>query len=318
MKFNFNILGCLCLSLLLSGCALDILMSSGSHLSTDESSLIGIVSTVANYSATNFQNGSNIGYLAVDTSGNLYSGDIPTKLIKKITPGGTVSNFADTTSFGAAPNGLAMGPDGFLYAYLSDGSIAKISPVGTITIVASNTDTDFSNSSDIGYITVDSSGNVYASDQYHNKVKKIAPNGTVSVYADVTSITCTNGLAFGNDGYLYAYSCGGDIVRIAANGAIQVIADYATANFANDSAVGYIALDSNNNVYASDTYHHVIKKIAPNGAVTVIAGSGADDWSGKDGPALSSPLTAYGLAFSITGSATLNFFDSSGSLRQVR
>lgn len=320
MKFIFNTLFYLYLPFLISGCALDILFTNGKQSSADQSSstsFIGLVDTIANYTATNFQNGSNVGYLAVDSSGNAYSGDLATGVIKKIAPNGTVSTFADTSAMGA-PYGLAMGSDGFLYAYISDGRIVKISSGGVITTVASAVATDFANDSNVGYIAIDSSNNVYASDQYHKKIKKIAPNGTVSVFADTTSVSCTYGLAYGADGYLYSYSCDGDIIKISSNGTIQVVANYTSANFANDSNVGYIALDSANNVYASDCYHHVIKKIAPNGTVTVIAGSGTDDYSGTDGAALSSPLTSYGLAFSTNGSAALYFFDSSGSLRRVR
>lgn len=88
---------------------------------------------------------------------------------------------------------------------------------------------------------VDSQGNLFVVDNYLNTIRKITPDGTVSTFAG------TSGRIGSADGM------GAD------------------ASFNFDKPSG-ITIDSNNNLYVADVGNHLIRKIAPSGLVTTIAG----------------------------------------------
>src|SRR5690242_13915241 len=68
-----------------------------------------------------------------------------------------------------------------------------------------------------------------------------------------------------------------------------------------------ITTDSWGNIYISDSSNYRIRKMAPDGTVTTVAGSGENGH--KDGPALEAHLgECYGIAVGNDG--TIYFFDS--------
>ena len=84
-------------------------------------------------------------------------------------------------------------------------------------------------------ISIDSSDNLYVSDSGNNKIKKIAPDGTVSTIAG-----STNGLQDGSG---------------------------SSAKF---STLWHIDIDSNGNIFVNDYSNGKIRKITPNGDVTTL------------------------------------------------
>jgi hypothetical protein len=127
----------------------------------------GTVSTLAGSGAIGYDNGAGTAAsftaparLAVDASGNVYLSDL--SLVRKITPGGTVSTLA-----GNVPaSGYSTRVDG-------KGSAAGI-------VVA-------------GGISIDAAGNIYLGDE--EVVRKITPDGTVSTLAGGGSGATTDGPA---------------------------------------------------------------------------------------------------------------------------
>ncbi len=87
-------------------------------------------------------------------------------------------------------------------------------------------------------LAVDAKGNVYVADSGNHSIRKIAPDGTVSILAG-------SGLLGSDDG------------------------KGAEAKFHSPSDV---AVDSKGNVYVADTLNHSIRRIAPNGTVTTLNG----------------------------------------------
>ncbi len=123
-----------------------------------------------------------------------------------------------------------------------DGSLYAASLYGTIEKIAPNgTVTTFYNGG--GYldaITVDPSGNVFAINLTTNSIRKITPDG--------------NGTLFAGSG-----SCG--------------FADGTGAAAAFCSPRG-IHADSSGNVFVADNSNHAVRRIAPDGTTTTIAGTG--------------------------------------------
>jgi sugar lactone lactonase YvrE len=92
--------------------------------------------------------------IAVDSAGNVYVSEMLIHLIRKITPGGTVSTLAGGT--GGRSSGTAGYADG------KERMAQFNTPLG---------------------IAVDSAGNVYVADHRNNRIRKITPDGTVSTIA---------------------------------------------------------------------------------------------------------------------------------------
>ena len=63
-----------------------------------------------------------------------------------------------------------------------------------------------------------------------------------------------------------------------------------------------IATDPAGNIYVSDANNHRVRRIAPSGIITTIAGNGFAGFAGDGGPASSSQLNSpYGLALDLSG-----------------
>jgi hypothetical protein len=190
--------------------------------------------------------------IAADSSGNIYVADTVNHLIRKITPQGVVSTLAGSSGVsgsangtGAAaqfnsPYGLAVNSTGEVFvADRENHTIRKITPAGVVTTfagqatVAGSTDgigaaALFNNPSALAF---DSLGNLFVAEFGNNVIRKILPNGTVSLYAGTVS-------GFGQ----------------APNPGVR-----ATAQFCNPQGLG---IDSQNNIYVADTCNHVIQKIS--------------------------------------------------------
>jgi len=119
-------------------------------------------------------------------------------------------------------------------------------------------------------MTMDNQGNFYFSDDTHHRIRKVNPNGIISTIAG-------NGTqGFSGDG----------------GPAIQAMINQPSG----------IAADANGNVYFSDTGNIRVRKIAPNGIITTIAGNGNNSSLGDGGPATAATLEgAYGLAMHADG-----------------
>jgi sugar lactone lactonase YvrE len=202
--------------------------------------------------------------LAIDSAGNLYVGDTHNNTIRKITPNGNVTTLA------------GGGADGQTAGYLDDNGTAALfnSPFG---------------------IAVDSAGNVYASDTYNHRIRKITPNGDVSTlaggsingYAEGSGTFAKfyypEGLAADSAGNVYVADTGnhrirkvtpdGDVTTFAGSDAGSADGNRTEALFNQPTGV---TIDSAGNFYICDYINSKIRKITPNDDVTTLAGGGAD------------------------------------------
>jgi len=203
--------------------------------------------------------------IAIDASGNLYVAESP--YIRKVTPQGEVSTFAGTESSVADgpgseaefewPSGLAIDTAGNLYVADSESNrIRKVTPEGEVSTLAlrekresgyaddTESAAEFDGPTDIA---IDKAGNLYVTDKWNNRIRKVTPQGEVSTFA-----------GSGREGY--------------ADGKGSV------AKFMQPSG---IAIDAAGNLYVADTRNNCIRKVTPKGEVSTFVGNSA--WKGHRG-----------------------------------
>ena len=229
--------------------------------------------------------------IASDSSGNVYVADAGNNLIRKITPAGVVTTFAggggsgvdgsgadDGTGPAASfntPYSIAVDSSGNLYvADMMNNLIRKITPNGIVTTLAGSFPSP-------GAVAVDSSGNVYATDLTNELIKKITPAGIITTLAGSGSTGATNGtgtaasfnmptsIAVDSSGNVYVADMMNDLIRkITPAGVVTTLAGSGTAGSTNGigTAASFfspygIAADSSGNLYVTDKFNFLVRKI---------------------------------------------------------
>ena len=248
---------------------------------------VTIAGTAGNNAAADGTNSSALFYwpegITVGTNGNLYVVDNFENTVRQVAPAGT--NWVVTTIAGTAgdsgggdgtnqaaqfyePTSIAIDGRGSLY--VADGGnniIRMITPAGTNWVVSTIAGTAGSGGGNDGTnggaqfnypsgITVDTNGSLYVADLYNDTIRKVAPVGTNWV---VTTIAGSASNPGSNDG---------------TNGA---------ARFYEPSG---IAIDRAGNLFVTDTYYSIIRKLMPAGTnwvVSTIAGTASLNGGSADG-----------------------------------
>jgi hypothetical protein len=201
--------------------------------------------------------------MTYDAAGNLYFVDAFNEVVRKVDPSGTVTLFAGYYGSPAmsagdggpavsaslwGPSGIAADAAGNVYIgeYYS-GLIRVVAPSGIINTIANLAPAN------IRELSIDGSGNIYATDETHAKVFKITSGGTVSIFAG----TGTSG-----------YSGDGGLASLAML----------------DTPTG-VAADRFGNVYIADNGNQRVRKVNSAGIITTVGGTGIPGYSGDLGPA---------------------------------
>ena len=281
----------------------------------------GQVSTFAGNGTASFNDGAgtNAGFnnpqgIATDVYGNVYVSDLYNYAIRRISPSGVVTTLAGGTpgsanGTGAAasfawPVGLAV--DQNFNVYVADqynNKIRKITPAGVVTTLAGSGTAQYVNGKGPGAsfyyptgVAVDKAGNVYVADQYNQRIRKILPDGTTSVFAGSSTsgnhnatgtnatFTYPTSLAIdtagnlyvgeANNGYLVRKITPGGVVTTFAGSGVAGYNDGPAATASFSGQVWVTAVDVAGNVYVADVGNNLIRKISPAGFVTTIAGNG--------------------------------------------
>ncbi len=197
-----------------------------------------------------------LGGIAVDSDGTLYGTDA--NRLRKITSaavvttwvGGTYGmvNGVGTAASFKSPTDVCVDASKNVYVVDRDAkNVRKITPDGTTTTLAGSNTNSAGSTNGVGTaatfsglkgIAIDANGNLYTTEDYNNRIRKITPTGTVTNFAGL------------NAGFL--------------DGAGT------NAKFAN---LRFIAMSKvSGNAYVTDQDGLVVRKITPAGAVTTLAG----------------------------------------------
>jgi sugar lactone lactonase YvrE len=215
--------------------------------------------------------------LCIDIAGNLYLSDLLNNRIRRVDhSSGIIETVAGTDSAG----------------FWGDGGPASLAIL-----------------SHPGGLCIDKNGNIYFSDSYGHRIRKIdtmglistvAGNGTIGTNGNggpaiLAAIRATFNTAIDSAGRLFFGDNGNNTVRvISTDGVITTFAGDTTdsTSFVADDvpALGApmspegVAFDKNWNLVISDTHNDRVRKIDSLGVIHTIAGNGHYVYSGDDGP----------------------------------
>ena len=219
--------------------------------------------------------------IALDHAGNLYIADVFNARIRKVDTSGNITTFAGTGTFGFSgdggvptaallfrPYGVAFDKAGNLYiADTFNDSIRKITASGTTISTIAGFMEGFGGDGAAAtgasldtptVVVLDAAGNLYIADTLNHRIRKVGTDGIISTIAGTG-----NALSSGD---------GGPASSAALN-----------------TPEG-LAVDGAGNLYVSESEGHRIRKIAPDGTITTVAGNGNAGFQGDGGPATQASL----------------------------
>lgn len=130
----------------------------------------------------------------------------------------------------------------------------------TVTTIATATVID-------DYLIFDLDGGILGSHYNGSAVRKLAPDGTTTIYSD--GYSAPNGMAFSSDSILYlADNTGNKIYRVFPDGSSQVFVNY-------PSPSGLLFEHDSDTLLATSYLGNMISKIAPDGTITHIFTGGS-------------------------------------------
>jgi uncharacterized protein (TIGR03437 family) len=276
----------------------DIFIADGGYSRVRRVSPGGIITTVAGDGTRGFSGDggpaadaqlSGPTGIAVDAAGNLFFAD--GNRVRKVAPSGIVTTVAGKGSSGYSgdggpatdaqlwfPEGIAVDSEGNLFiADHANNRVRKVSPSGIITTVAGNGSAGFSGDGGPATsaqlygtfaVAVDPAGNLFIEDHDNWRIRKVS---------------------------------GGIITTFAGGGA--GLGDGGPSTSAMVGPGAGLALDSAGDLFIADTGRSRIRKVATDGIITTIAGTGAppSTFSGDGGPAMDATLDASAIAVNDSG-----------------
>jgi trimeric autotransporter adhesin len=253
----------------------------------------------------------------------------------------TISTFAGDGISTSAGDGGAATAASFYYpssvtrdaagnTYVIEGSyIRKIDASGTISTIVGDGTSGFSGDGgpataasfrigdDFSDIVIDNAGNLYFTDVFNNRIRKVSPAGIISSIAGTASATFGGdggpataadlyrpyGLALDDDGFMYIADSRNHVVRKIdmVSGIINTVAgtssspgyggDGGTATAATLRNPTSVAVDAAGNIYIAETGNHTIRRVAAaTGNITTIVGDGTSGSAGDGGAATAARL----------------------------
>ncbi len=247
------------------------------------------------------------GDVATDGAGNFFIADSVNDRVRKVNASGVISTVAGngTSGFsgdgGAATNAQLFNPvavavDGSGNLYIADEAndcVRRVAANGIITTVAGNgiigvqgdggPATNASFSSPVA-VAADAWGNLYIADQGNNRIREVGTNGIINTIA-------------GSD--FYGFS-----------------GDGGPAIFAGLWSPSALAVDAYGNLFIADSGNLRIRKVAANGIISTVAGSGYAGYYGDGGLATSAFMESP-VSVAVDGLGDLFIADGTQHIRKV-
>ncbi|MEJ3654354.1 protein kinase [Actinomycetes bacterium KLBMP 9759] len=246
-----------------------------------------------------------ISAMALDGSGNLYFASFGENRVQKLTPSGDVELVAGTGAEGFSGDG---GPATQAQLRRPDG------------------------------LAVTAEGSLLIADTYNLRVREVDRTGTIRTIAGIgNQATSGDGgpavraefdypvdVATGPDGSIFVLEANGDRVRrIDATGTITTVAGSGNSEFAGDGGpatmagweyASSIAVAGDGTLYIGDTSDDRIRKVAPDGTISTLAGTGTSGSTGDGGPANAARIALNSVAVGPDGAVLLT---ESGRMREI-
>jgi uncharacterized protein (TIGR03437 family) len=293
----------------------NIYLSDTDHHRIRRVSVTGIITTVAGTGASGWSGDGgpataaqlNLPYgIAADLNGNVYIADLGNNRVRLLAPDGTISTLAGTGTAGSAGDGAAataaqvssprnLAIDAAHNLYVSEFAghrIRKISPDGKISTFAGTGSPGYSGDGGLAPaaqlnwpagLAFDRQGNLYVADSLNNRIRKIAPGGTITTALGASGGMATpfaltvNGLGSVYVGdaamtVVYGYTAAGKRVLFAGGATQDFQGDGGPAAKACLSNVLDLAVDLSGNIYLADGPR--VRRVDLQGVINTVAGDG--------------------------------------------
>ncbi len=268
--------------------------------------------------------------VTLDAAGNLYIADTDNNRIRKITPGGIISTFAgggppnSSGDGGPASSASVIRPYG-VFADVSgnvfiaeSGRIRRVSPDGTILTTSGGVFSPYG-------VVADGSGNVYFAVSTGHTIRKISPQGILTIVAGngtpgfsgdggpatAAQLNFPQSVAIDGAGnLLIADTENCRIRKVTPDGVISTVVGTGEFAFGGDGGPAVsarinqphgVAADSSGNIFVPDYFNHRIRKVTPAGSISTVAGNGTYGFSGDGGPAAGARIFQEDIAVDAAG-----------------
>lgn len=233
--------------------------------------------------------------VAVGPDGSLYIADTYSHRIRKVDPFGIISTVAEIL----VPNSIFVAPSGDLFVTAYE-SLYRVSPDGEVQSLLQAGGGDYGDggpASQAGAlfpsgVVLDSQGNIYFADGNAHRVRRISPDGIITTVAGIgvrgdgengsavsSALNAPVDLAIDGEDNIYIAEAGGDRIRVLSpDGNIST-------RVSDSSGVSFVEVDERGTLYYGGIFRGQVKQ-ARGIEINVVAGSGAQGFSGDGGAAI--------------------------------
>jgi len=163
-------------------------------------------------------------------------------------------------------------------------------------------------------IAIAPDGSVFIVDNQNNRIRKVAPDGTIDTVAGNGDFGSTGDggpaidarlmspqdVAIGPQGELYITETGTHTIRrVTSDGIIETVVGDGTFGFSGDNGMATeaqlyfpnaTAVGPDGTLYVVDTFNHRIRRVTPGGLIQTVVGTGVPGFDGDGGPAAEAQL----------------------------